>query len=74
MFIGNRILQNELTEKEIPVYSANVFEPVGNIDKNLLENFDREYIIWGIDGDWMVNILSKNYPFYLTDHCGVMLL
>ncbi|MCW6702243.1 restriction endonuclease subunit S [Anaerococcus sp. NML200537] len=56
----------------MPVYSANVFEPIGNIDKNLLKDFDSPSIIWGIDGDWMVNILPKGYEFYPTDHCGVM--
>lgn len=70
--IGKRVLKNELSEKGIPVYSANVFEPVGFIEKKLLDNFEHEYIIWGIDGDWMVNILPKNYPFYPTDHCGFM--
>lgn len=72
--IGKRVLQNELTEKGLPVYSANVFEPVGNINKKLLNNFEKEYILWGIDGDWMVNILPKQYKFYPTDHCGTMIV
>lgn len=72
--IGKRVLQNELTEKGIPVYSANVFEPVGNINKKFISNFDKEYILWGIDGDWMVNILPKKYEFYPTDHCGTMIV
>lgn len=72
--IGRRVLQNELTEKGIPVYSANVFEPMGNIDKYFINNFDKPHIIWGIDGDWMVNILPKGYEFYPTDHCGVMMV
>ena len=42
------------------------------LGRKLLDNFEHEYIIWGIDGDWMVNILPKNYPFYPTDHCGFM--
>ena len=70
--IGKRILQNELTENGIPVYSANVFDPMGNINKNLIDDFKETHIIWGIDGDWMVNILPKGYEFYPTDHCGVM--
>lgn len=72
LFIGKRVLQSELTETGIPVYSANVFNPVGLIDKELIQDFNKEYIIWGIDGDFMVNYLSKNYKFYPTDHCGVM--
>ncbi|MDO5714629.1 MAG: N-6 DNA methylase [Tissierellia bacterium] len=70
--IGKRVLQNELTEKGIPVYSANVFEPMGNTDKSLIQSFDTDYIVWGIDGDWMVNIFEKGYKFYPTDHCGYM--
>lgn len=69
---GKRILQTELVENGIPVYSANVFEPVGKINKYLIKNFDDSYIIWGIDGDWMVNALPRGYEFYPTDHCGVM--
>ncbi len=70
--IGKRVLQTELVENGIPVYSANVFEPVGKINKYLIKNFDDSYIIWGIDGDWMVNALPRGYEFYPTDHCGVM--
>lgn len=72
--IGKRVLRTELTDKGIPVYSANVFEPIGNIDKKLIDSFENEYIIWGIDGDWMVNILPKKYEFYPTDHCGTLLV
>lgn len=70
--IGKRILNSELTEKGIPVYSANVFEPFGMIDKYLIQDFSKVSILWGIDGDWMVNILPKGYEFYPTDHCGVL--
>lgn len=66
------MLQSELTETGIPVYSANVFESIGNIDEQLLDDFSRPYIVWGIDGDWMVNIFEKGYEFYPTDHCGFM--
>lgn len=70
--IGRRVLQKELSDKGIPVYSANTFEPMGRIDKYLINEFNQPYIIWGIDGDWMVNILPKGYEFYPTDHCGIM--
>lgn len=70
--IGKRVLQSQLTEKGIPVYSANVFESVGNIDEHLIDDFSIPYIVWGIDGDWMVNIFEKGYAFYPTDHCGFM--
>lgn len=45
---------------------------MGKIDKYLINEFEQPYIIWGIDGDWMVNILPKGYEFYPTDHCGIM--
>jgi type I restriction-modification system DNA methylase subunit/restriction endonuclease S subunit len=72
--IGKRVVAKEIeqTATGIPVYSANVFEPFGYIDKDLLENFDKPSVIWGIDGDWMVNFIDKHNPFYPTDHCGVL--
>lgn len=56
----------------LPVYSANVFEPFGYIKKQLIENFHKPSVIWGIDGDWMVNFIPANQPFYPTDHCGFL--
>lgn len=71
--IGNRVLSTEVTENgSIPIYSANVFEEFGRIDKQNLTDFSLPSIIWGIDGDWMVNIIPANTPFYPTDHCGVL--
>ncbi|MDD5150881.1 MAG: restriction endonuclease subunit S [Flavobacterium sp.] len=71
--IGKRVLKNEFVENgKIPVYSANVIEPFGSIDKLLIEDFSKSSVLWGIDGDWMVNHLPKDYPFYPTDHCGVL--
>jgi len=73
--IGRRILNSEVNPNfEIPVYSANVFEPFGMIDKLLITDFSKDSIIWGIDGDWMVNMILANNPFYPTDHCGVLRL
>lgn len=57
---------------DIPVYSANVFEPFGMINKLLIKDFSKDSILWGIDGDWMVNVIPANTPFYPTDHCGVL--
>jgi len=71
LFIGKRVISKELKDKGIPVYSANVFEPFGFIDKDLIKNFSKPSVIWGIDGDWMVNYIKENIPFYPTDHCGV---
>lgn len=74
--IGKRILQKELSNNKNAtiVYSANVFEPFGYIDKKLLTDFDKPSVLWGIDGDWMVNLIEKNKTFYPTDHCGVLRL
>ncbi len=71
--IGRRVLNSEVSsEYEIPVFSANVFEPFGMIDKLLIEDFSKDSVLWGIDGDWMVNLIPANRQFYPTDHCGVL--
>ena len=73
--IGNRVLETEVSDNfNIPVYSANVFEPFGKIDSFLkgFEDFSVDSVLWGIDGDWMVNYIEKGKPFYPTDHCGVL--
>lgn len=71
--IGKRVLSSDLTKNAgIPVISANVVEPFGLIDKYLLTDFSKPSILWGIDGDWMVNYIPSNEPFYPTDHCGVL--
>lgn len=71
--IGKRVLNTEVNPAyDIPVYSANVFEPFGMINKMLITDFSKDSVVWGIDGDWMVNVIPANTPFYPTDHCGVM--
>ena len=73
--IGDRILDDELIENgKIPVYSANVFEEFGRINKKNITDFSVPSILWGIDGDWMVNSMPVNKEFYPTDHCGVLRL
>ncbi|MFP3597919.1 restriction endonuclease subunit S [Chryseobacterium sp. SIMBA_029] len=76
MIIGKRVLKNEINHENngIPVYSANVFEPFGYINKELLTNFNSQSVLWGIDGDWMVRCIDAEIPFYPTDHCGVLRL
>ena len=73
--IGKRVLNSELVPNgKIPVFSANVREPFGYVDKLLkgFEDFGSDSILWGIDGDFMVNFIKKGYEFYPTDHCGVL--
>lgn len=71
--IGRRVLSSEMSDKDLyPVYSANVKEPFGFINKLLFDDFDEPSILWGIDGDWMVGFVEKDKPFFPTDHCGVL--
>ena len=42
------------------------------IDKLFIEDFSKDSVLWGIDGDWMVNLIPANRQFYPTDHCGVL--
>lgn len=73
-FIGRRVLKKEVDTPgaNIPIFSANVFEPFGLIDKLFIKDFSEPSVLWGIDGDWMVNYIPANYQFYPTDHCGVI--
>jgi type I restriction enzyme M protein len=71
--IGKRVLEADLDKKgTIPVYSANVFVPFGHINEYLITDFSLPSVLWGIDGDWMVNYIPAGKPFYPTDHCGVL--
>lgn len=71
--IGRRVLNSELiADGTVPVFSANVFEPFGYVDKLLIKDFSVDSILWGIDGDWMVNFYPKDNRFYPTDHCGIL--
>ena len=71
--IGRRVVDKDVQKNgKFAVYSANVFEPLGYIDKLLLTDFSQPSVTWGIDGDWMVNFIPANVNFYPTDHCGVI--
>lgn len=71
--IGDRVVSTEIEDNgRYPVYSANVFVEFGRINKQNLTDFSKPSILWGIDGDWMVNYIPENQPFYPTDHCGVL--
>lgn len=71
--IGRRVLKSELKKDgAYEVFSANVFEPFGRTDSSLLTDFSIPSVLWGIDGDWMVNYLQADRPFHPTDHCGVI--
>ncbi len=69
--IGSRVLKNELKDDgKTPVISANVNEIFGKIDKDLITDYSTPYVLWGIDGDWIVRFIEKGKKFYPTDHCG----
>lgn len=71
--IGQRILNKELKENgKYPVFSTNVLSPFGYIDKTIISEFNTPSILWGIDGDWMVNYIPSEFEFTPTDHCGVL--
>lgn len=71
--IGRRVLSTEMSDDDkYPVYSANVKEKFGYINRLLFDDFDKPSILWGIDGDWMVSYVEKDKPFFPTDHCGVL--
>ena len=73
LMIGDRVLSTDIVEDgEVPVYSANVHEEFGRINKTNITDFSRPSVVWGIDGDWMVDYIPENKPFYPTDHCGVI--
>lgn len=74
LFIGTRVLKSEVfnSKGSIPVYSANVFEPFGFLDKSNIDDFSLDYVLWGIDGDFKFNIMRRGVIFATTDHCGAI--
>lgn len=69
--IGNRVLTTDLKENGlIDVISANVNESFGKINKEIINDYSKQYILWGIDGDWVVRTTDIGEKFYPTDHCG----
>ena len=73
--LGKRVLRKQLvTEGPIPVYSANVFIPMGYLEESNLADFSEPSILWGIDGNFELNIIDAGIPFATTDHCGVLRL
>lgn len=72
--IGKRKLKKDLKDQngDIPLYSANVFEPFGYVSTSNIESFDFPAILWGIDGNFELNYLKPNLKFATTDHCGTI--
>ncbi len=72
--IGKRVLKKDIYNSKgvIPIFSANVKEPIGVHTKSIIQDFNSNFVLWGIDGDFEFNVIGKNKPFYPTDHCGVI--
>lgn len=74
LFIGKRVVKRDLIKIKgnIPLYSANVFKPIGFLDKSNINDFKNEFVLWGIDGDFDFNHIKKGTVFATTDHCGAI--
>ncbi|WP_051906564.1 MULTISPECIES: N-6 DNA methylase [unclassified Sulfurospirillum] len=74
LFIGKRVTKTQLREivGDIPIYSANVFAPIGFHHTSNINNFDTDTVLWGIDGNFEFNTIKKNQSFVTTDHCGAI--
>ena len=58
--IGRRVVSNEVVQNgRYLVVSANVHDEFGRINHSVLDDFSVPSILWGIDGDWMVNYIEK---------------
>jgi type I restriction enzyme M protein len=74
LFIGERVLKKDArhVSSKIPVYSANVYEPMGFVEKSNIKGFKHPAVLWGIDGDFEFNLIPANVIFATTDHCGAI--
>jgi type I restriction enzyme M protein len=72
--IGKRVVKRDIVKIKgtLPIYSANVKEPVGFHLKSNITDFSTNFVLWGIDGDFEFNAIIKNTPFVSTDHCGTI--
>ncbi|PLK43943.1 N-6 DNA methylase [Emticicia sp. TH156] len=72
--IGKRVVKRDLIKitGTIPIYSANVKVPVGFHTQSNITDFNNNFVLWGIDGDFEFNAIPKNTPFVSTDHCGTI--
>ncbi|MCD4744165.1 MAG: N-6 DNA methylase [Desulfobacteraceae bacterium] len=72
--IGKRIVKKDIVNISgtIPIYSANVKEPIGFHTHSNIKDFSNNFVLWGIDGDFEFNAIPKKQPFVSTDHCGTI--
>jgi type I restriction enzyme M protein len=74
LFIGKRIVKKDIINivGTLPIYSANVKTPIGYHHTSNITDFNHNFVLWGIDGDFEFNFIPKNKPFVSTDHCGAI--
>lgn len=72
--IGNRVLKKDFVKPkgDIPVYSANVFDPFVYSNSTNIIDASVDYVIWGIDGNFTFNVMPAGTIFATTDHCGAI--
>lgn len=72
--IGKRLLRKDYIKAQgnVPMYSANVFQPFAFSNKSNITDFSVPHVIWGIDGVFEFNPIQANKPFGTTDHCGAI--
>lgn len=70
MAIGERVLVADHVVAGVPVYSANALVPFGHVAKSNLKDFSLPSILWGIDGNFDINLIPASQEFATTDHCG----
>jgi len=74
--IGQRILKKQVfySKGKVPLYSANVFKPFGFIEEpnDSVKDFEHDYVLWGIDGNFEFNVKYAGEKFAITDHCGAI--
>lgn len=72
--IGKRLLRKDFVKDQgdIPMYSANVFEPFVYSNTSNLSDFSMPHVLWGIDGNFEFNPIPQGTQFGTTDHCGAI--
>jgi len=76
--IGERVLKTDLflqrdnPKAKIPLFSANVNLPFGNLEKSNIKSFVHPFVLWGIDGDFEFSCKEVGEVFATTDHCGTI--
>lgn len=75
--IGKRVLKKDIyydkSGGKIPVYSSNVKVPFGKTKDSNITDFNRDSVLWGIDGNFEFNAIPRGEKFRTTDHAAAAL-